>query len=575
MILKNLLIFFTLLFILFTGQLLSAQEEDEEETYTISLVQTAETDKEIHEIEDQKVLAEAYQVAEGDHIWSLLRKRGLLQDNSLPRILSMLKKLNGSLSNLDLIYPGQRIIIPLKISPVEPLATARKENPPIRISPEELKDINFQNYTIKQGDSLIKIINGKYDIPMEKLHDEYLDMVKRLNPSIDNINRVYPGQMVKLPVYTQEVVRESIKPPPSRSSQKINKQEIMALGQQLNRIFTRIGEEWLQSGEHFIPLKPGGQINLKMESYPLINISNGNKVIVDLYGDLPEKMVKLIQSNWDFYEVVKLRPGSTLVSALNQILPLCGYDRIYTSGVPFELGGDIGLRLKADWIIRKSPASDPNERQLVMINLFHDQGVSIPETVIKYLHDLGIETVVFPFIDESDKSSGLMGVKPLKLDDRTALITEILKVINVPISQNVEIPVYQKQKKNFNLIIKADFLLKEQGQNCIIDLHGLDKDAISLLAEHRFKVLSLAQVTSAEQLAANLLDFLNRSYDSHPHDFKALESGDNLIQLTISGIAFRGIHDQDILITHHNLPPEIVEFLATEGYKVFIVAKEE
>ena len=33
----------------------------------------------------------------------------------------------------------------------------------------------------------------------------------------------------------------------------------------------------------------------------------------------------------------------------------------------------------------------------------------------------------------------------------------------------------------------------------------------------------------------------------------------------------RGDHDQDILITHFNLPQEVVDFLATKGYKVFVL----
>ena len=565
-----LLTLFTLLFILFTTPVLRAQDEEEKDTYSISLVKTAETDKEIHEIEGQKVLGETYEVAEGDHIWSLLRKRGLLQDKNLPQILAMLKKLNASLSNLDLIYPGQRIIIPLKISPQGPLAGNKEKKPPKRISIEELKDINFQNYTVKQGDSLTKILIGEYNIPLEKLHNEYLDLIKKLNPSIQNVDKIYPGQVVRLPVYSKEVVRAPIEPPLSETSKKINKQEMLELGHQLNQVFTRIGEEWLQSGEHFIPLKPAGQINLKTESYPLINLSNGHKIIVDLYGELPNKMANLIESNWNFYKVVKLRPGSTLRTALNQILPLCGYDRLYQAGIPLELGEDIRLRLKADWMIRKSDASDKNESKLAMIHLINDQKASVPNSIRKYLGSLGIESIVFPFIEKADESSTPMESTPLRINDRATLIKEMLKAMGKKVSQNIDIPVYKKDKKDFNLTIKADFLSKEQDEDCIIDLHGLDQDMISLLIDHHYKVLPLMQVSKASQLAIKTLKFLNKPFDNSPLDFKVLDSGENIIQLSIPGISFRGNHDQDILITHLNLPQEIVDFLANKGYKVFM-----
>ena len=90
-----------------------AQEQVDEETYSISLVQTAEMDKEIHEIEGKKVLAETYAVKGGDYIWDILRRKGLLEKKNFLEILSVLKKLNPSLNNLDLVHPEKRLSFPL------------------------------------------------------------------------------------------------------------------------------------------------------------------------------------------------------------------------------------------------------------------------------------------------------------------------------------------------------------------------------------------------------------------------------------------------------------------------------
>jgi len=105
-----------------------AQEKDEE-TYSISLTQTAEpesdTDQEIRvvekkesfSLEGKKVVTETYTVKKGDHLWQLLRERGLLEKKNLPELLAALKKLNSSFANLDVIYPGDKIVIPLTITP--------------------------------------------------------------------------------------------------------------------------------------------------------------------------------------------------------------------------------------------------------------------------------------------------------------------------------------------------------------------------------------------------------------------------------------------------------------------------
>jgi len=63
---------------------------------------------------------------------------GLLEKKNLPRAPSRSQKLNSSFSNLDVIYPGDKIVIPLTITPAKGLAmVAQKgeETPsPSRIS---------------------------------------------------------------------------------------------------------------------------------------------------------------------------------------------------------------------------------------------------------------------------------------------------------------------------------------------------------------------------------------------------------------------------------------------------------
>lgn len=108
----------TFLVIIPLSHVAMAQEKTDEETYSISLVKTAEEGKEIYELEDKRVLAETYTVQKGDHIWRLFRERGLLKKRNLTELLSTLQKLNKSLASLDLIYPGEKLIIPLLIAPV-------------------------------------------------------------------------------------------------------------------------------------------------------------------------------------------------------------------------------------------------------------------------------------------------------------------------------------------------------------------------------------------------------------------------------------------------------------------------
>jgi len=550
----------------------SGQEGKEEETYSISLVRTAEIDKEIREVGDKKVLTETYTVQKGDRVWQIFRDRGLLKQRNLVEVLDMLKKLNKSLDNLDLIYPGEKIIIPLTIAPIAGATVlAKKGPPPVTVPLETIKDMDLEHYIVKPGESFIKIVKGLYDIPMEDLHNEYLNLLKKLNPSIRDLNLIHPGQTVRLPIYSPKVVRMPIKPAPQEASAipEEKKEELKEIGIQLGEIFTLIGEEWVQTGKHFIPLKSGGQINLKADSYPIIDLKSGNRVIVDLYNNLPEKMERLIISNWDNYRIVHLQKDDDLKKAIDKIVTLCDYHKIYRAGEPLVLGGDIPLRITADWIINQTPASSDKNGKIVVVNLVDEAGCRTPNTISDFLGGLGIMIIDFPSTEgPADTTADEIEILEAG-DDRSFLVETLLNLMGQRFSSKVEIPVYQGRKADFNLILKADFLLNVRGRDCIIDLSGLGQDVITLLEEHQFLVLPLSNEKDPTVITSRTLDFLGVEFDSKPHPFLAANRDESRnIRLMIPGVIFRDKEGKSVFATHLRLPREIAGFLARKGYRV-------
>jgi hypothetical protein len=546
-----------------------AQEKTDEETYSISLVKTAEEGKEIYELEDKRVLAETYTVQRGDHVWQLFRERGLLKKRNLTELLSTLQKLNKSLASLDLIHPGEKLIIPLHIAPGSGILARTQEV--VETSLAFLKDLDLQDYTVKEGDHLVKIVKGLYDIPQDHLYNEYLELVKTLNPFIEDLDRVYPGQVVRLPIYSPQIVRLPVRrTPPPKQKYKVQKVERHILNDQLMQIFTLIGEEWVQTGEHFIPLKSSGEVNLRAKSFPIINLSNGNKVIVDLYGNLPKKMANLIQASWENYKIVRLGKEEDLRTALNKILPVCEYNKIYESGEPFELGGDIPLRLTADWIIKPTAAPSGEKDNMIMITLVHDPDPKTPQPIKGFLGNLGIKAIDYPSgegpIDESTDKVEIL--KPG--NDMSSLTEMLLNLTGQEYKKQVQISVYQSGKGDFDLVINADFLLNMDGKDYIIDLTGLDDQFTSLLKEHQFSVLSLAGEKDPLHIVSSTLKFLGVQFDSKPHHFMATKRDKSKnIMLTIPSIIFRDNNNQNILATPLVIPYEIANFLSQRGYKIF------
>jgi len=545
-----------------------AQEPDEEDTYSISLVQTADTHQEIQQVNGKKVLTEKIQAKEGDYIWKILRDKGLLEKSNLAELLAVLKTLNSSLENLDLIHPGEEIVIPLLIAPAEGMPAQAENIPPKVISVEEAKALDTRNYTIKRGDSIIKVIQQRYNIPDKELYNEYIDLLKELNPSISDLDKVNPGQQVRIPIYSPQVVRMAIEPEPSANTpeNEAEKTKFQDIGAQLGQIIKLLDEDWVNSGKHFIPLKSGGQINLSAESYPIIDLANGNRIIVDLYNDLPDKMSKLITSNWDNYKIINLNKNDNLKSALDKILNQCDYQEIYPSGKPLVLGGDIPLRITSDWTIKKQ---DKGPAGISIVNIYDDKDVRIPQNIKTFLRDLDINIIEHPQIEKSEEGTSIKADIITVENNFSSIVETLLDLTGQDFSKNVEIPIFQSQNQDFKLMVKADFLFQAGGRDCIIDLKGLGTDIINLLREHQFRVIPISDDNGAAVTVSNILEFLNAEYNSSPHPFSVLDAGtEKNIQLMITGISFNDINGQSIFATTLSLPPAITDFLSGKNYKI-------
>jgi len=547
---------------------------EEEKTYSISLVKTAEVDKSIRKVGDKKVLTEVHTIKKGEYIYKVLRNKGLLDNRQVAEILHTLKELNASFENLDLVHPGEKIIIPLKILPV---GGFQEEISPIEeVKPlKELKDTSFESYTIRPGDTISKVIDARYDISDEDTFKEYLTIVKKLNPSIDNLDRVYPGQFIRLPIYSPQILRKPIKKRPFQEE----KGGSLPLGsgkgaviEAMKQIFLKMGEQWVDSGEHFVPLKSEGQINLKAEAFPIINLKNGIQVICDIGGLLPEKMSKLIQSRWKDYRIIKLAQGDDLRAALEKAFSACNYAGVYKNGKPYKLGKEIPLILTGDWVVvssEKGPGADP---EVAVITLRGKDTPSTPAAVREYLEQVGVRVVDYP--EEGETSPDNREITQLdSVNGARELIETILGLSGHSFTSREDIPAVQSEKAGFSVIIKADILFKLKGTEAIIDFSGLSDEMTALLKDHGFSVLTLAEETDPIKMVSRTLDFLSVKYDPSPNYISASAREEKRnIKISLSSIVFSDKQGKRIMATDLEIPEQIKAVLSEKGYTLLKIS---
>jgi len=553
----------------------------EQDTFSISLVQQAKVKK----MEGREVACETYKIKEGDHIWKLLRQRGLLKRPDLAELLSLLKSMNKSLTNLDIIHPGQTILIPLNITPIRGDAEKFFQKSIMGIS--SLKDVDFENYVVKSGDSLTMVVYGKYKIPPKYLYHEYLNLVQKFNPTLINLNIIYPNQVVKLPIFSPEIVRMPVKITKEKRALKKSKiipsedtEQTISLRKKLRGIFNQMDEEWVDTGKQFIPLKSGGQIQLKAESFPVLNLQSGMRLIIDLKNELPEDISQLILADWEDYGIVHLTTDDTLKTAMDKILAASNYYKILKPGEQFRIrSGDIGISIGGDWVIIPQRGEENITEKIAAISFINHPSEQTPGVIRAYLKKLGISVIDYSSLPvPKDIADDVNIQKKISIEKNIdfPLPTLLLNLAVQSFSSKIKIPVYQGEGSGYNLIIQADLFFNRHGKDCIIDTTGLSPAIISLLKKHQFLVLSLAGEKDLNRTTELILDFLGLSYDSKPHHFLTADREETRnITLTVQGISFYDQEGKHILATDKKMPAEIILFLNQKGYNLLELSQFE
>jgi LysM repeat protein len=549
---------------------------EDKETQYIHMVKTAEVEGLIYNIDNKRVQAQTYIVQKGDSLWRILRKKRLLNQEKPTELRSILRQLNKSLPNLDLIYPGQEIVIPLRITSLPPKSVTQKPLPVKKTPAITPTDPEFEMYRVRPGDSLFRIAKRRYSIPNEDFYDEYIELFKRMNPTIKDLNDLQTGQIVKLPIYSTGAARKPIGTAFSSSpavSNAIEEDESSkkanSLDNDLGKIFVEMGEDWIQTGEHFLPIESVGSIKIKAASFPIIYLQNGQRVIVDLHNALPMDIGSLIESTWANYRIVHLTEKEDLRSAVAKILTMCNYAKVYEKGEPLELKGEMNFRVTGDWIVSFPANGSEGKPKYAVINLIDEYTEPTSWLVRRLMQRQGVKIIDYPAGD--NVYPGEMGESEILEggNDPFSLIEKLLALTNHKFSTQIEIPVYQSHKADLRVNIKVDFFLRIGESDAIIDLSGLTPQIVSFLEEHQFSYLSLSAERDPLAMIAKTLDFLNVQFGNGQHSFVVAEKDSwRNIQFTLPGITFADPTGKAIIATPADLHNELAALLSQKGYRI-------
>jgi LysM repeat protein len=130
---------------------------------------------------------ETYTVEKGDTLWKILERKAPLTPDRYAERLKEFRRANPKVADPSRIVPGQKLLVP---------SGGR---------PEAEYDAKTVGHTVEWGDTLLKILSSR-GVPGPE-RKKYLDAIREINPSVADVNRIYAGNVLRLP--TEEYFKQA------------------------------------------------------------------------------------------------------------------------------------------------------------------------------------------------------------------------------------------------------------------------------------------------------------------------------------------------------------------------------
>lgn len=479
--------------------------------------------------------------------------------------------------------------------------------------------LDYTTINLTKGQSLWEAL-PLLRIPLHLLDIySFLEAFMRLNPGVKDISLIPAGQDIKVPLKTRTLIQKawpkdlkpypyplpqvrgkgqagfiekpSKKPSPSRKVEHktpVNlKPPSMVTPERgypksldpakvetsLRSLFAKLGEKYLSEGQLYLPIGEGG-VKIDLEALPLVEVSSGRRLLLDIKGDLRPEVKGLIESNWKDYRIVSLYDAGDLASLLDRAISLAGYFAVKPGG-SVTLGDKAKVIFKGDWLIIKREESLLKDN-LNIVNLVQKGEPFISPFLVEYARKMGILINEVIVSGEGGLNSPLKDIEGAKGEflafdsgDREGIVDSLLGLLHQKYESEVYIPIIQDMKAGYSIEIKAGRLLEgKTGQKSIIDFTGLPEGLARIAESQGYKMISLAG-ENPTTIIKKVLDLTQVPYKVNPSDFwTSLEPRNKRIKVFVPGFVIYPESESPIIITRIELDEDLKKYLMDKGLRI-------
>ena len=520
------------------------------------------------------IVCDSYTVQEGDYVWQLLRRKGAIAENDFPRFVSILKRFNPHIKNPNKIYPGQEILIPLRQTEVrerQPDAGPRYITIPI------IPDVLYSTYKVRSGDCVSKIVAAHLGMRWDHIPEGYIETFKRLNPDIRNVNRIYPGQTIRVTEVPAKAPTRTVATPPkpsipSAAEPSPSKRGIPWWQQVISKTIAGLGGKLLASGQCYFPGKDRKDLALDLTSFPVIEPADGRHLILELRKGLSEDLEKAIRSFWDTLIIIRIDPEKPGARALDKVFRAISGGKVKKILDLPELNDGIRVTLRGDWIL----SQDYNEgipSVYHSITLIENPRERTLAPVVEYLARENIQVVDIVAeggMQDKMQSSGENAPEeyPMLTIDASgqeAFVSGFVTAMGYSYERRVP---FSFDYAGVQIETTTNIIHGENALDVVVDFGTFYGDAKSAIEAGGLKVVSIKPEDKALTIVRNILRAIGIPFTEDPVFFAANRNVFKTISLTIPGVLACHPDQGRTLLTRPPLHPKLCDFLMEREIKV-------
>jgi hypothetical protein len=478
-----------------------------------------------------------YIVKKGEFITGIFRSQ--MGDEPVP--VALIRQLNPGIKNLNRIFPGQRILLPVReTSDSAETSGAGAE-----------RDAASRTYNIREGDSISRIILTELNVDPEEVLPAYR-ILRKLNPDIADLNNLPAGQPLRLPpnlVRTDRPVAEPAQtavipqetppaiepvqtieipppePPPAESALRAPPFAERMLGI-IRPVISRMGGTLTTQGNYFIPLRDNAQVTIDCSLIPVVELDDGSTVLLDFTSRLSENLKALINQSWTYYAFL---PAEELGDDLASLQGIIRRSRNYSMSrvnTPLALTVKPEILVFPDWVIAAKKASGGKlYRQGLFILGANER--PLPAGAAAFLEKNGL--IVTEITEGSAAEPGGAAPAQVAIDLRglkgIALAEGLLKAFEETPVRNAGIVIFDQARDGFNLSVTVDLLLQRGEKRYLIHTKRLPDQFIRVLKDQGTEVILLRENDPKRDLIENLLRHLDIPVSFGHFSFRIPEDG--------------------------------------------------